>query len=142
MFASSSAADAATGTRANTITASSLQIRVMNASSQGSVRFLAGGAGGWAPRWLARSVLLRQDELVGPRDSEPVLLDAVDDNELARVLEEVRARHDPPCRTLRRTRSLIGRLRRRRGHRAPADRAPIARRPLKKSAPAVIRYSV
>src|SRR5919198_3813128 len=93
-------------------------------------------ARGRGPRWLARLVLLRQDQLVGSRDAEPVLLRAVDDDELTRVPEEVGARDDSPSRALRRTRSLVPRVRCRRGHRAPADRAltapaPAARRPPK-----------
>src|SRR5439155_895386 len=42
--------------------------------------------------WLAR--LLGQDELAGPRDAEPILLLAVDDQNLTRLPKEVLAPHD------------------------------------------------
>src|SRR5207244_12713804 len=51
------------------------------------VGWLAGGGRIRALGWLAR--LLRQDELVGPRDAEPVLLLAVLDDDLAPGAEQV-----------------------------------------------------
>src|SRR5438132_2529544 len=69
-----------------------------------------------------------------------------DDDELARVPEELGAAHDPSSGMLRRTRGLLPRARRRRGHRALADRAPAARADRKStrlnSSHTVISYAV
>src|SRR5947209_5179961 len=145
MLASSSAARTARGESATSATARTARRRTMHASSQTFTArsWLAARPAGRAG-WLGGR-LLRQDQLVGPRNAEPVLFVTVDDDELARVPEELGAAHDPSSGTLRRTRGLLPRARRRRGHRAladraPAARAPVARRPPKKSALATTRY--
>src|SRR5438046_5973594 len=79
-------------------TARAVKPRTMDASSREFTArpWLAARPGGRAG-WLG-GCLLRQDQLVGSRDAEPILLLTVDDDELTGGLEEVRAPHDPPRR--------------------------------------------
>src|SRR5689334_9949845 len=113
----SSQARAGRGASATTAAASTTIDRFVMPTSNARV---ARAQAGWLAAAVSRGgwlgALLGQDELVGPRDAQAVLLAAMDDDDLAPALEERGARKLP-----------FGRGRRGLGHHASPSRICCAR---------------